>query len=77
MLTQARTLVEGQTAEEDRLAALRVLGWIPEEREAELAVLERLLMPQQSGAVQAAALSALGRMPEEKAAATVTAAWQA
>jgi putative membrane-bound dehydrogenase-like protein len=77
MLAHARaTAAEEAAAEADRLAAAAVLGRSPEERDADLAALASLLVPQNPAALQAAALTALGRIPDERAAAVVTAGWK-
>jgi putative membrane-bound dehydrogenase-like protein len=76
MLARARVLAaDDKTAEADRLAALQLLGRDPAQRDAELALLGKLVVPSQPAAVQAAALAALGRMSEERVAAVLAAGW--
>jgi putative membrane-bound dehydrogenase-like protein len=76
MLARARVLAaDEKTAEAERLAALQLLGREPTRRDAEITLLGKLLVPSQPAAVQAAALAALGRMPDERIASVVTPGW--
>jgi putative membrane-bound dehydrogenase-like protein len=54
-----------QAAEEARLAAIRLVGRGPDRQAEDRALLARLLTPQTPAPVQAAAASALGRLPAE------------
>jgi putative membrane-bound dehydrogenase-like protein len=77
MLARGRAMAGDEAAAEtDRLAAAAVLGRLPEERDADLDALGKLLVPQNSAGLQAAALTALGRLPDERAAAVLTAGWK-
>jgi putative membrane-bound dehydrogenase-like protein len=77
MLDQARTAAADEdAAEPGRLAAVQVLGRVPGQRDADLEVLGKLLVPQNPAALQAAALAALGRIPDERVAAALTAGWK-
>jgi putative membrane-bound dehydrogenase-like protein len=77
MLAQARaTAADEGAAEPDRLAALAVLGRLPDQRDADLDALAKLLVPQNPASVQAAALAALGRVPDERVAAVLAGGWK-
>jgi putative membrane-bound dehydrogenase-like protein len=76
LLTQARgTAADEKAAEAERVAAVNLLGRDPQRRDAELEVLGELLAPQNTAALQAAALAALGRIPEDRVVAVATAGW--
>jgi putative membrane-bound dehydrogenase-like protein len=78
VLDQARsTVAAGSTPVADRLAAVQVLGRVPDQRGTDLAVLGKLLVPQNAQELQAAALTALGRIPDAEVARVVLAGWQA
>ncbi len=77
MVAQARATAADEHAQEpERLAAVRLLGRLPDQRDADLAALGKLLVPQSSPAVQSAAVAALGRVPEDRVAAILTAGWK-
>jgi putative membrane-bound dehydrogenase-like protein len=77
MVVQARTsAADEHSPEPDRLAAVRLLGRLPEQRDADLATLGKLLVPQSSPAVQSAAIAALGRVPDDRIAAILTTGWK-
>src|SRR5262249_31472858 len=61
--------------ERARVASLALLGRDPSKRGAEVEILAKLLVPQNSAALQSATLAALGRIPEDRAAFALTAAW--
>ncbi len=75
MLAQARrTASDARAREEERLAAIALLGR-PPEAEENLRTLGTLLVPQNSNAVQSAVAAALGRMTDARAARTLFDRW--
>jgi putative heme-binding domain-containing protein len=77
MLAQARTTAaDEKAAEADRLAAVRVLGRERAKRDADRELLGKLLVPQNAAALQAAAVAALGRIPDPKVAEVLAAGWK-
>jgi putative membrane-bound dehydrogenase-like protein len=77
MLTQARVVADKGLVEKDRREALRVLGYDARQREADLALLGKLLVPQNSAALQSAALAALARLNDERVAQVLARGWKA
>jgi putative membrane-bound dehydrogenase-like protein len=76
-LAQARTTAaDVRASEAERLSAVRVLGRDAAGRDADLAVLGKLLSPRHAPALQSAAAAALGRIPDERVAATLSAGWK-
>jgi putative membrane-bound dehydrogenase-like protein len=76
LLAHARRIASDEKAsEEERRAALSLLGREPDKRAADVDVLASLLVPQNSAALQSAAVTVLGRIPDDRAAAALTAAW--
>ncbi len=76
MLAQARvTAADVKAAEAERLAAVGVLGRDPADRVPDVDALGRLLVPQNSAAIQAAAVTALGRGGDEQSARLLLAGW--
>jgi putative membrane-bound dehydrogenase-like protein len=77
LLAEARRrAADGKGAEAERLAALSLLGRESEHRPEEIALLAKLLVPQNSSALQAASVAALGRIPDSNVAAVLTAGWR-
>jgi putative heme-binding domain-containing protein len=77
MLAECRTIVaDANSRETDRIAAIGTLGRQAERLESDLKLLAELLVPQNSGAIQSAALTALGRIPDDRVADLVIAAWR-
>jgi putative membrane-bound dehydrogenase-like protein len=78
MLTQARTTAaDSKASEKDRLVALSLLGREPKQRDADLKLLQELLVPQNSSSLQAAAAAALGRIADDRVPAILIAGWNA
>ncbi len=78
MLTQMRlTAADDQASEEDRLAALPFLGRDPKQRDADLELLGKLLVPQNAAGLQSAALTVLGRIGDERVPGLLTTGWKA
>jgi putative membrane-bound dehydrogenase-like protein len=78
MLARARTTAaDDKASEEDRLAVLPFLGRDPKQRDADLDLLGKLLVPQSPVGLQAAAASTLGRIADERVPALLTAGWKA
>jgi putative heme-binding domain-containing protein len=76
MLKQCREMASNPKAmEPDRIAAIEVLGRQPKDQDADLAFLSQLLAPQNSAAIQSAALTGLGRMSGGRVADVLIAAW--
>lgn len=76
LVTAARLATDDQAPENERLAAIALLGRTPKHIGDDLAALEHLLTPQQSSAIQQAAVAALGRIPDERAVQLVLAGWK-
>jgi putative membrane-bound dehydrogenase-like protein len=77
MLTRARAMADDEgAAEPDRVAAVAVLGRLPDQRAADVDALGKLLVPQNPASVQAAALASLGRVSDERVAVVLTAGWK-
>ncbi|MBI1915191.1 MAG: neutral/alkaline non-lysosomal ceramidase N-terminal domain-containing protein [Planctomycetes bacterium] len=73
LFTQARrTAADARAPAAERLAALGLLG----RHEDDTEVLGRLLVPQNSNAIQSAAVSALGRLPNRSAARALLERWE-
>jgi putative membrane-bound dehydrogenase-like protein len=78
MLTAARTLGGDENAKEnDRLAAIALLGLDSSMKSKDLELLGRLLVPQNSAALQAGAVKLLGRIVDDQVAALTLAGWNA
>jgi putative membrane-bound dehydrogenase-like protein len=76
VLAAARvTAADGKAAETDRRSAVHLLGREPARRVTDLALLGKLLVPQCPTALQSAALVALRRIPDERAAAVILDGW--
>ena len=65
-----------RVAESERLAVVQVLGRESAEREADLSVLAKLLVPQNPVALQSAACDGLGRIPDDRVASVLIAGWR-
>jgi putative heme-binding domain-containing protein len=65
------------TPKSDRIEALRLLGRRPHERSADIELLANLIAPQTAGDVQSAAVVALGRTHDERAAQVLLNKWSA
>jgi putative membrane-bound dehydrogenase-like protein len=77
MLTQARsTAADEKAAEADRLAAVGVLGRDSAGRARDVDLLGKLLIPQNSSMLQSAAVTALARGADDRAAAVLVAGWR-
>jgi putative membrane-bound dehydrogenase-like protein len=77
MLADCRKLaVDGNSRETDRIAAIGILARQAEQLESDLKLLAELLVPQNSVAIQSAALTALGRISDDHVAAMVIAGWR-
>src|SRR5262249_29963350 len=77
MLAEARRLAADEKAAAPlRLTAVGALGWESEQRDAELETLIKLLAPQNSAELQAAAMTALGRIPDDRVPQTLATAWK-
>jgi putative membrane-bound dehydrogenase-like protein len=77
MTTAARaTAADTKAAENDRRAALSLLGREPAKRTEDLAVFTGLLTPLSSTGLQSAALAGLGRMADDRAADALVAGWK-
>ncbi len=78
MIRQARTTAaDAEAKERDRLAALPLLGRNTKQRDADLKLLSGLLVPQNSAALQSAAVAALGRIDDARIPAVLSADWDA
>jgi len=76
MLAECRAIsTDPKASESDRIAAIGVLGRQPDQRDADLTRLGQLLVPQNSAAVQSAALAGLGRISEDRVADMVISSW--
>jgi putative membrane-bound dehydrogenase-like protein len=76
MFAQARQMAaDAQTAEADRLSAVRLLGRGPDNRNDDLQTLGKLLGPRNPLAIQTAAIDALGRLGDASAAEQLLADW--
>jgi putative membrane-bound dehydrogenase-like protein len=76
MLAQARALAaDDRVPEPERRSAIGVLGREPAHRTGDVALLGKLLVPQNSPALQAAALATLGRIADDRVAGVLTAGW--
>lgn len=76
-LEHARSIVaDEKAAEKDRLAAVRVLGYERVHGDADLQLLARLLTPQAPASLQTAAVLALGRWRDARAADLLLAGWR-
>jgi putative heme-binding domain-containing protein len=67
---------DGKAGLPERLAAVDLLGRLPDRRAKDAAALARLLTPQSPTALQSAAVAALGRIPDDRVPALLTAAWR-
>jgi putative membrane-bound dehydrogenase-like protein len=77
VLTHASTIATDEKATEaERQAAVQVLGREKSRQNADLATLAKLLVPQNSAALQTAVLGALGRIPADRVAEVVVAGWK-
>jgi putative membrane-bound dehydrogenase-like protein len=76
MLSECRAIAADVKADEtDRIAAISVLGRQPDQQEADLAQLSQLLVPQNSAAIQSAALAGLGRISDDRVADRMISSW--
>jgi putative heme-binding domain-containing protein len=76
LVVVARVLAaDEQAPAAERLAAVHLVGRAPGRGSAELDTLARLLAPQQAAALQSAAVTALGRIADERATVAVLAGW--
>jgi putative membrane-bound dehydrogenase-like protein len=76
MLAAARaTAVNDKTPTVDRAAAVQVLGREVDKRAADIALLGQLLVPQNDPTLQAAAVTALGRISDDHVPQVLTAGW--
>jgi putative membrane-bound dehydrogenase-like protein len=76
LVDQARATVRaGKVPEADRLAAVRLLGRESGRRDQDIRLLGKLLAPQHSNAVQAAAVASLARLSEVRAARALIDRW--
>jgi putative membrane-bound dehydrogenase-like protein len=77
MLREARRVaMDAATSETDRVAAVQILGREPAERDAEITVLAKLLVPQNSVALQTAVVAALERIPQDRVATALITGWK-
>lgn len=77
MFAQSRELAAtGQASERTRVAAIGVLGRSQATRDEDLAVLEKLLAPRNSFAVQSAAAARLSRIADDRVATALLAGWR-
>jgi putative membrane-bound dehydrogenase-like protein len=77
LLNQARTTaLDVQAPEAERLTMLHVLGRDQAQRELDLETLVKLLVPQNPAAIQAGALTALGRIPTDESARAIIGGWR-
>ncbi len=70
------TVASEQAAEDERLRAVRLLGRSADQRAADITSLVALLVPQSSGALQTAAVDALGRLDNEGVPTALLAGWK-
>lgn len=78
MLDQARaTAADAKATETDRLLSLCLLGRDAKKRKDDVKQLAELVTPQNSAALQSAAVAALGRIAEENVPELLTAGWNA
>jgi putative membrane-bound dehydrogenase-like protein len=76
MLAECRAISgDANVNEPDRIAAISVLGRQSDQRDADLSRLTELLSPQNSAAIQSAALAGLGRINSDRVAEMVISAW--
>lgn len=76
MLAQCRVIsADLKATEPDRIAAIGVLGRYTNDQDTDLALLAQLLVPQNSTAIQSAALTGLGRMSGERVAEVLISTW--
>jgi putative membrane-bound dehydrogenase-like protein len=76
LLARARTTAAAaDAAEKERLTAVSLLGRDPKQRDADLELLGKLLVPRNSAALQAAAVLALGRISDPRVPAVLTGGW--
>ncbi|HEV2949898.1 MAG TPA: neutral/alkaline non-lysosomal ceramidase N-terminal domain-containing protein [Gemmataceae bacterium] len=76
MLAECRRIsCDPKASELDRIAAIGVLGRQSDQRDADLTRLAELLSPQNSAAVQSAALAGLGRMSGDRVADVLISGW--
>jgi putative membrane-bound dehydrogenase-like protein len=76
LLDQCRIVAADSNAgEPDRIAAIGVLGRMPDQRGRDLTQLTQLLVPQNSAAIQSAALAGLGRISDDRVADIVISGW--
>jgi len=66
---------DSKASEPDRIAAIGILGRQPDQRDADLTRLSQLLVPQNSAAIQSAALTGLGRISDDRVADLVISGW--
>jgi putative heme-binding domain-containing protein len=71
-----RTAADGKSDVHERQAAVALLGRQPDHRADDLTLLGKLLTQQQPPALQTAALTALGRIPDEGVPAVVMPGWR-
>jgi putative membrane-bound dehydrogenase-like protein len=77
MLAEARRVAADEKApESERLAVVQVLGRESTERDADLSVLAKLLVPQNPVSLQSAACDGLGRISEDRVASVLNAGWR-
>ncbi len=78
MFNQARaTAADAKAEESDRRLALSLLGRDAKRRADDLKLLADLVVPQNSTALQSAAIAALGRIDDERVAELLTSGWNA
>ena len=77
MFAFARATASDESAEEDqRLRAIRLLGWSDATRGEDIASLAALLVPQSSGALQAAAVETLARLDSDEVPTALLSGWK-
>jgi putative membrane-bound dehydrogenase-like protein len=76
MFSQARaTAADAKTSETDRKLALSLLGRDAKKRDEDMKLLAELVVPQNSAALQSAAVAALGRIADKRVPELLTAGW--
>ena len=70
------TVASDEAPQDERLRALRLLGRSTSGREADIAALVALLVPQSTGTLQAAAVEALGRIDDQAVPKALLANWK-
>lgn len=70
------TVLNQQIGESERILALWLLGHGPDRRTADIELLGALLVPQNSGQLQSAAVAALGKLNDNRAAQVLLEGWQ-